>query len=237
MSTFILVPGAGGDSWYWHLVVPRLRALGHAVATPDLPYGDESAGLVEHADAIVGSVDADAGPVILVAQSMGAFSAPLACARLDVELLVLVCPMIPAPGESAGAWWSSTGQTEAQRALDRSEGRDPDAPFDLETVFLHDVPEAVVQGLLARGEPPESERPFVEPWPLTAWPDVPTRVLVGGRDRLFPLGFARRLARERVGVEPDVIDAGHLAALARPHELADQLERYRAEAGAERIGG
>ena len=31
MSTFVLVPGAGGDSYYWHLVVPVLEAHGHEV--------------------------------------------------------------------------------------------------------------------------------------------------------------------------------------------------------------
>ncbi len=29
MSTFVLIPGAGGAAWYWHRVVPLLRAAGH----------------------------------------------------------------------------------------------------------------------------------------------------------------------------------------------------------------
>jgi pimeloyl-ACP methyl ester carboxylesterase len=60
-------------------------------------------------------------------------------------------------------------------------------------------------------------------WPLDAWPEVPTRVLVGRHDRLFPYDFARRLAVERTGVAPDVIDSGHLPALARPEDLAAWL--------------
>ena len=27
--TFILIPGAGGSAWYWHLVAPKLRQRGH----------------------------------------------------------------------------------------------------------------------------------------------------------------------------------------------------------------
>ena len=38
----------------------------------------------------------------------------------------------------------------------------------------------------------------------------------------------RRLSRERLGVEPDVIDTGHLPALARPDDLADRLVGYAA---------
>jgi hypothetical protein len=55
------------------------------------------------------------------------------------------------------------------------EGRDPDAPFDVMTVFMHDVPPDVVAEALARGEPRQSDTPFGEPWPLDAWPDVPSR--------------------------------------------------------------
>ena len=54
-------------------------------------------------------------PVTLVAQSMGAFSAPLTCDRLPVDELVLLNAMIPAPGETAGEWWGNTGQAEAMR--------------------------------------------------------------------------------------------------------------------------
>ena len=45
MATYVLIHGAGGsDSWYWHLVAPRLRSLGHDVVAPDLPCDDEGAG-------------------------------------------------------------------------------------------------------------------------------------------------------------------------------------------------
>jgi hypothetical protein len=46
--------------------------------------------------------------------------------------------------------------------------------------FFHDVPPRVVAEAFARGERRQSGTPFQEQWPLTAWPDVPTRfVLVG----------------------------------------------------------
>jgi pimeloyl-ACP methyl ester carboxylesterase len=146
--------------------------------------------------------------------------------RVDVRLLVLVAPMIPAPGESPGEWWSSSGQTAAQREQDERDGRDPDAPFDIRTAFLHDVPDDIVDELFARGEPRQSDTPFGEPWPLHAWPEVPTKVLACRHDRLFPLEFMQRLARERLGVEPEVIDSGHLPALSRPDELAQRLDAY-----------
>jgi pimeloyl-ACP methyl ester carboxylesterase len=225
-ATYVLLPGAGGDSWYWHLVAPRLRAQGHEVLTPDLPAGDDAAGLDAYADTAVDAIGDRAG-VIVVAQSMAAFTAPMLCDRVDVRMLILVAPMIPAPGESPGAWWSSTGQTTAWRQQEEADGRDPDAEFDVITTFMHDVPSDVVAEAFARGEPRQSDTPFAQPWPLDAWPNVPTTVIAGRHDRLFPLEFMRRLALERLGIAADVIDTGHLPALSRPDELADRLETYR----------
>ena len=71
--------------------------------------------------------------------------------------------------------------------------------------------------------------PLDEPWPLAAWPDAPTRVLAGRHDRMFPLDFQRRVARERLGIELDEIDGGHMVAMSNPVALADRLEAYRLE--------
>src|SRR3954454_11874039 len=99
MATYVLIPGAGSDSWYWHLVAPRLRELGHTVITPDLPCDDDTAGLEQYADAVVAAIG-DHRDLILVAQSLGGFTAPLVADRLPTDLIVLVAAMTPAPGEA-----------------------------------------------------------------------------------------------------------------------------------------
>jgi pimeloyl-ACP methyl ester carboxylesterase len=224
--TFVLLPGAGGEAWYWHLVADRLRGRGHEVVSPDLPAADDDAGLAEYADVALEAIG-EREDLVVVAQSMGAFFAPMLCGRADVRRLILVAPMIPAPGESASEWWTGSGQLPAMREQDERDGRDPDAPFDVMTAFFHDVPNEIVDEAFARGEPRQSGTPMGEPWPLERWPDVPTTVIAGSRDRLFPLDFMRGLARERLGVDDvDVVDSGHLAALARPDELAERLEAH-----------
>ena len=50
MATFVLVPGAGGQAWYWHRLVPELEARGHVAVAVELPAADPSAGLVTYAD-------------------------------------------------------------------------------------------------------------------------------------------------------------------------------------------
>jgi pimeloyl-ACP methyl ester carboxylesterase len=226
MSTYVLIHGAGGTAWYWHLVTPRLEALGHDVVVPELPVDDDAAGLAEYADTVVEAIGDRRDRLILVAQSMAGFTAPLVADRLPVELLVLVAAMIPAPGEAPGAWWAATGHAEARGAMAERIGPDYDADDQVAT-FLHDVPPPLVAES-AHHLRPQSGTPFARPWPLDAWPDVPTRFLLCRDDRFFPAGFQRRLARERLGLDADEMPGGHLPALSRPAELVDRLERYRA---------
>jgi pimeloyl-ACP methyl ester carboxylesterase len=226
MATYILVPGADGSAWYWHQVVPELRERGHTVVTVDLP-SDGSAGLDAFADAIVGAVHDAAplpdAPIVLVAQSLGGFSAPLICDRVPVDRIVLVNAMVPRPGETAGEWWGNTGQAAARSACAEASGRAADAEFDLLTDFFHDVPPDVTEEAMAapQGGPPAAL--FAQPWPLAAWPDLPTRFLQGRDDRFFPLEFQREVVRERLGIDVEVVPGGHLAALSRPRELAAEL--------------
>jgi pimeloyl-ACP methyl ester carboxylesterase len=224
MSTYVLIPGAGGDAWYWHRVEPLLRERGHDVVTVELPAADETAGLQRYADTVVEAAG-DRGDIVLVAQSMGGLTAPLVCDRLPVKRIVLVNAMIPRPGETGGDWWANTGQEKASRELAEREGRDPDAPFDLQVMFLHDVPAEVIETAPAEPGPEQAGRPFADPWPLAAWPEVPTTVLAGTSDRLFPVEFQDRVARERLGLTPTHLPGGHLVALSRPGELAQLILR------------
>jgi hypothetical protein len=221
--TYVLIPGAGGAAWYWHRFVPALRNRGHDAIAVELPASDENAGLTEYADAIVDAAR-DRGDVVLVAQSLAGFSAPLVVGRLPVTEIVLVNAMIPVPGETAGQWWDDAGQPQAQRENDEREGRPPDAPFDPLVMFFHDVPADVTAAGMA-GAPDQADTPFREPWPLAAWPDVPTRAVSSRDDRLFPAGFQVRVARARLGITPELIPGGHLVALSRPEELARAVTR------------
>lgn len=220
MATFVLIHGAGDVGWYWHLVEAELRERGHDTVAPDLPCDDDSAGLPEYVDAVVQAIG-DRTDLVVVAQSLGAFTAPLVCDRVPVKLLVLVAPMIPAPGEAPADYWVNTRYGEEVR-------KSYDDTIEL---FYQDVPPELASAALKRGRA-QSEARMGAASPLEAWPDVPTRVLLCRDDRLFPAGFIRRVARERLGITPDEIDGGHTPALSRPKELAERLQAYAAHVGA-----
>ncbi|UOY01745.1 alpha/beta fold hydrolase [Blastococcus sp. PRF04-17] len=222
-ATFVLIPGAGGQAWYWHRLVPELERRGYAAVAVDLPADDDTAGLAAYADAVVTAIGARR-PVVLVAQSMGGLTAPLVCDRVPVELLVLVNAMVPRPGETGGEWWTVTGHAAAVAEHSARHGLSGDAG-DQDEYFFHDVPADVVAAAYAQPFG-QSARPFEDPWPLVAWPDVPTRVLCGRDDRFFPADFQRRLAAERLGCPVEEVPGGHLVALSRPGELADRLSSH-----------
>ena len=219
---YVLIPGAGGSAWYWSRVVPLLKSAGADAVAVELPADDDSADLFAYAELVrVAAADATA-PVVLVAQSMGAFTAPLAAGLVPTARIVLVNPMVPRPGESAGQWWAATGQKQAMLANFHRIGLG-DKEFDSVEDFFHDVPADVREEAFSKPEPPQSDTPFEQPWPLDAWPDVPTSVLQGRDDRLFPLEFQRRVVRERLGLDVDAMAGGHLNSLSQPEELARRL--------------
>ncbi|GAA3343068.1 hypothetical protein GCM10020358_40380 [Amorphoplanes nipponensis] len=140
MATFVLIHGAGDVGWYWHLVAAELRARGHEVVAPDLPCDDDTAGLPEYADAVAAAVG-DRRDLVVVAQSAGGFTAPLVCDRVPVGLLVLVAPLIPAPGEAPADYWAHTRY-----------GEEAGDSFDDEiALFYQDVPPALAAEALSRG--------------------------------------------------------------------------------------
>jgi pimeloyl-ACP methyl ester carboxylesterase len=218
VSTFVLIPGAGGSGkWYWQRVVPLLERAGHTAIPVDLPGPDPAAGLPEYA-ALVTEAAAGHEDVVLVAQSLGGFTAPMAAERTGASSVVLVNAMIPVPGETPGAWWEDTGWERA-RCTAAENGGYP-AEFDENVYFLHDVPADIRP--TASGQHDEAGAVFGTPCTFAGWPGQ-VRVLAGADDRFFPTEFQLAVALDRLGIQADVLPGGHLNALSQPEALAGYL--------------
>ncbi|MEU4342133.1 alpha/beta hydrolase [Nocardia sp. NPDC023852] len=217
---FVLIPGAGGAGWYWSRVAAGLTGAGHCAIPVDLPGDDEGSGLAEYRDVVLEhAVDGD----VIVAHSLGAFTAGPVCEQITPSALVFVNAMIPMPGETAGQWWDNVGSLDARHAAADANGYSRE--FDLETYFLHDVGrEIALEG--EQYQRPESDRVFGEPCPFDAWPQAPIHVLAGADDRFFPVALQQRVARERLGLEAGVVPGGHLVALSNPTRIIDYLLEY-----------
>ncbi|MGH3330360.1 MAG: alpha/beta fold hydrolase [Nocardioidaceae bacterium] len=220
MATYALIHGAGDVGWYWHLVERELRTRSHSVVVMDLPVDDDAATLSDYADVVVDAIGDRREDLIVVAQSYGGYVAPIVCDRVPARLMVLVAAMIPSPGESADQMLVNTRFEDAARPVTDDSG-------DL-AIFYHDVPRTLAEEALSKGRP-QSVTTSAEPFPLAAWPAVPTSVILCRHDRLFPAAWLRQVVRHRLGIEPDEIDSGHTPALSHPAELTDLLERIRVE--------
>ena len=195
MPTFVLIPGAGGTPWSWHLVAAELERRGyHDIVAVDLPNDDDSAGLAEYVEAALAAIGDRRTGLVVVAHSLGGFTATLLCDRVPVDHLLLVTAMIPAPGETPGDWWTNTDFMPARNAeIERLGGDDSE-----ETTFTHDLPPALAAeaGEHIRNQ---SGTPMEKPFPLDAMPAVPTDFLVCTEDRFFPPDFMRRVVRGAFG--------------------------------------
>ena len=224
MATFVLIHGAGDVGWYWHLTEAQLQARGHHTIAPDLPCDNDTASLDDYA-AIAVQAAAGRPDLVIVGQSYGAFTATLAASQLPARLLVLLAGMIPVPGETPGEWWASTGYeraAEQQAKLDGGKTGHDDPLIS----FYNGLPRPLAEEALRRGGRGESTVVWNTPWPLDAWPDVPTKFIVCRDDHIFPATFMRQLAHQRLGIVPDEVPAGHCAALSHPQELSDLLVSY-----------
>jgi pimeloyl-ACP methyl ester carboxylesterase len=215
--TFALIPGAASGPQYWAPLAEVLRTRGHRAVPVDLPCDDETRGLEDYVAAAVEAIGRTTR-LVVVAHSLGGFTAPLLCEHLPVELLVLVQAMVPLPGERACDWWGNTAHAEALRALGFDSG-------DVTDTFMHDLSPAMREAALSSARE-QAERPTADPWPLATWPNVPTRFVLCTKDRFFPEPFMRRVVADRLRVTPDEIHAGHLPMLSAPRELADVLTSY-----------
>jgi pimeloyl-ACP methyl ester carboxylesterase len=211
MSTFALIHGGGDVGWYWHLVEAELRRLGHDTVAPDLPCDDDTAGLSEYADVVVEAIG-DRRDLVVVGQSFGGFTVPLVASRLPTCEMVFLAAMLPKPGEAPSDFWKNT------------EYPGPSVEGDTTEMFLHDVPADLAEEALRRSRS-QSDARMNEPWPLAEWPSVPSRFILCTEDRFFPPDYLRKVVRDRLGVEPEEIAAGHCVALSRPRELASILVR------------
>jgi hypothetical protein len=155
--------------------------------------------------------------------SLAGFTAPLVAASTPLTSIVFVNAMIPLPGEKAGDWWDSTGAIDARIGAAKEYGYSTE--FDLDTYFLDDVPPEI----LAASGPPSAEADIVfgSVCDFETWPAIPLKVVAGKDDRFFPVGFQRRLARERLGIAADVLPGGHpdRAVTARNPEPLPDLRR------------
>jgi pimeloyl-ACP methyl ester carboxylesterase len=75
---------------------------------------------------------------------------------------------------------------------------------------------------------PQAQKSQTEP-SLTPPPGLRVESIIGASDRVVSPAWSRRVARERLGVEPIELPSGHFPMITHPEPLADALAQLDAE--------
>lgn len=221
MSTYLLIHGAGHDGWCWNLVTQALTDAGHTAVAPDLPCDDPNAGLDDYARVARATVADGTRDLVVVGHSLGALAATLLATQLAAARLVFVAGIVGEPGMSL--------QSLAVTDHDRDIALLPSdfAPADDDCfrfteaggrrALYHDCPATLADEACRHLRLQRSL--WTEPLDIATWPASRRTSVVCRDDRVVNPDWSRRVARERLGVEPIEIDGGHSPMLSRPAEL------------------
>jgi len=212
--TFGLIHGGAHGAWCFGKLIAALAGRGHLAVAMDLPCEDDEAGAGQYARVVTDALAGHPEPVVLVAHSLGGLTAPLVAAARPVQLMIFIAAHLPVPG----------------RSLNDQRVAEPDMMFPyhggvagLRRRFFNTCSAADADWAMTRLRR-QALRPFTEITPLRQWPPVPSAYLVGTQDHATNPDWARRAARERLGVDAiELAGSDHSPFLNRPAELAGLL--------------
>src|SRR6185436_19979515 len=224
MATFGLVHGAGHGAWCWERLAPVLEARGHRVYAMDLPCEDQTAGNERYAEVVDHAIPAT-NDLVLVGHSLAGLTVPLVAARRPVARLVFLCAQVPEFGRSLfdqvqanPELYHPVSRTHPGR-LTADDGtvtfRDEAAARD---VFFQDCTPADVSWAFARLRP-QAAAPRREVCPLSSWPPGDRAYILCREDHAISPAWSRRVAGERLGVEPIELGGSHSPFISQPAAL------------------
>ncbi|MBO0804746.1 MAG: alpha/beta hydrolase [Nocardiopsaceae bacterium] len=223
MAEFVLVHGTTQSPAGWDPLAGELRGRGHGVIAIDMPTGEPEWTVADYARHASAQAGEPGGSRVAVGHSGAG---------------VLLPSIAEAVGASAAVWLAAyvpdlrTGQSMLDDIKTHRDemfspdwiGVDPTSDPQLALRFLfHDCDQQARQwalGTLRLFNPGPAVYQHV-PAPL---PEAIARVsIVPAADRTLQPEWMRLATRQRLGVEPAEIDAGHCPHVSRPGQVADIL--------------
>lgn len=214
---FVLLHGTTQSPAGWDRLVAALRRRGHGSIVIDLPVDQPDLSATDYARFVADQVDVER-PVV-VGHSGAGLLIPAVASTLDVERVVWLAAAVPGElsfREEIQAHGDEIAQPEWRSAS-------PDLlsdPVACAYFLFHDCDLATLRWALGtvRLFLPAAvyQERITDPLPRSVFV-LPTR------DRTLRPQWLARTARERLGVEPVLIDAGHCPQVSAPDQLADIL--------------
>ena len=205
------------------------RAAGAArprAVAVDLPGEDLDAGLDAYADTIAASLAGVDDDVVVVAHSLNGLVAPLVAARRPVRAIVYLAAFVPVEGESMNDQFRSSPEPILlfrERPQPDGQGRShwPDEAVATRALYPDLAPQDA-RWAFARLRP-QAQTTQRERHPA-GLPRVPAVSIVCSQDAGVNPEWMRRVARERLGVEPVELAAGHFPMITRARRAGRGLD-------------
>lgn len=223
MASYVLVHGAWQGPWVFDPLRAELSARVHPSAAPALPVPDGTATWQDYADVIEASMAGLTEPPVLVGHSLAGMAVPIVASRVPVATLVFLGAIVP---NLSGGQWEGNPEPTAPGSFEGFT-EEPDG-----STVWHDAANATfsfyqdwdeAEASFPRLVPQTSSSLWVDPYPLTEWPNCRIVAVSMTQDRSIGPDYSRYVARERLGVEPLEFPGDHSPFLSRPAAFADFL--------------
>jgi hypothetical protein len=217
VSDVVLIHSTGQGAAGWERVVHALTERGRTTHAVELP-SDPDLLAADYAALIRRQAGAVAAPVVLAHSGAGPLL-PAAARALQARHQVWLAAWVP------NLQASYVEDTNLHREVAFNSdwiGQDPTEDDAVAARFLyHDADEATLEWALS------TRRLFL---PLGVYgerlglaPEIPSTYIVAANDRTIRPEWQRRMAHDRLGVEPIELPTGHCPNVSHPHRLAELL--------------
>ncbi|MFB7676012.1 alpha/beta fold hydrolase [Kitasatospora purpeofusca] len=227
--TVVLVHGGYADSSCWNATIGELQRKGY----PTICGANPLRGIPTDAPYIAGLLDSIAGPVVLVAHSMGGTVVTNAAAgKANVKALVYVAAFVPDVGETQGELIGKFPGSEVlpvsvptpYTRADGTTGTEFYLGMNGQAAFAADISAAEFRILQATQRPFDADS-FTFPTTAAAWRTIPSWGLVAGRDKAIPPACERWMyARANARKVVEVPTSSHVVMLSHPRIVAGLID-------------
>jgi pimeloyl-ACP methyl ester carboxylesterase len=214
VTEFVLIHSTGQGAAGWDRVVRALAGRGHTAHAVELP-DDPDLAAAEYAEFVSQQVGDVTAPVVLAHSGSG-------------PLLPAAARMLAAPRQVwLAAWVPDESATFAEEVSAHAEtafnpewiGKDPTEDDEVAAAFVyHDCDQATLAWALSTRRAFVPRAVYHEQIELAR--EIPSTYIVASQDRTIRPEWQRRMARERLGVEPIEIETGHCPNVSQPDALA-----------------
>jgi pimeloyl-ACP methyl ester carboxylesterase len=217
----LLLPGAGLGSWVWRDVTSKLKV---PYATVDYPHNDANAGMDAYVAAAMQQAETLKTEKIVIAGHSFSSTIGLCIAEAlgdKVAGFVAIAGAVPANG---GSFVSSLPfpQKLIMPLVIRLAGTKPPAE-SIRKSYCNDL-DAATTKLVLDSYAPETKQIYFDR--SAQPPQVPRLYIQTTIDTDFPIGMQDAMAKNLGATQKVTIESGHLPMLAKPDELARQLNDF-----------